>query len=59
VNRYLSSAASEKAADAVARIGFVGLGEAAQALTLGGFLAFLVCVLRVVAEGRLASRTDR
>jgi hypothetical protein len=58
VNRFLSSEAAEKAADGLNRIAFIGFTEAAQALTLGGLLAFLVSLLRVAAEGRLP-KTER
>ena len=40
--------------DQIPVIGFVDLGESAQALTLGGLLAFFVVLLRMFAEVKLA-----
>ena len=53
VNRYLSKA-GEAAGPSLPVIGFIGVTEAAQAITLGGLLAMIVVALRVVAEARLA-----
>ena len=56
VNRFLSKAATMPSAEAAAT-GILGLTEAAQALTLGGLMAMVVMVVRIVAEAKKA-RTD-
>jgi hypothetical protein len=59
VNRYLSRETATAASEALGHVGIVGITEAAQAFTLGGLLAFVVAMLRVVAESRLAARAER
>jgi len=53
VNRFLSKAASLAPADAAAT-GILGFTEAAQALTLGGLMAMVVSVVRILAEAKKA-----
>jgi hypothetical protein len=55
VNRGLEKAMTTKSPD-LAIIGMIGFTEAAQVLTLGAVLAFVVAALRVVAEGTLARK---
>jgi hypothetical protein len=56
VNRFLSRATTMPPAEA-ATLGIVGLTESAQALTLGGLMAMVVIVVRILAEAKKA-RTD-
>ena len=52
VNRFLSSSSVDPSA--AAGIGLVGLTESAQALTLGGLMAMVVVVLRMLADAKKA-----
>jgi hypothetical protein len=60
VNRALESSAFAKAhgitEGQLPVVGLIGFTEAAQALTLGGFLAMLVVGLRLVVEAKHARR---
>lgn len=58
VHRFLSRETAGAATEALGQIGIVGITESAQAFTLGGLLAFVVVMLRVVAESRLAARAE-
>jgi hypothetical protein len=57
VNRALEKAAAAHTPDPSV-IGLIGFTEAAQTLTFGAILAFVVAALRVAAEGKLARRAD-
>jgi hypothetical protein len=53
VNRFLSKAATMAPAE-IAATGMIGLTESAQVLNLGGLMAMVVTIIRIVAEARKA-----